>query len=107
MRKIHALSLLLFVIALANLACSKSGAASLSQEDKYKLYYASFMTNDKEAMKDVVKRLGIGSGESSIPEHEFYIAFIDWMKTDAGSKFTQSIHSPDEARAYLSKNMPR
>ncbi|HEX8890183.1 MAG TPA: hypothetical protein VF779_13585 [Pyrinomonadaceae bacterium] len=107
MRKIYAISLLLLVMTIANLACSKSGAASLSPEDKYKLYYASFMTNDKETMKDVIKRTGIGNGDSSIPNHEFYISFIDWMKTDAGSKFMQSLHSPDDARDYLSKNMPR
>lgn len=107
MRKIYAISLLLLLMMIAQLACHKSGAASLSQDDKFKLYYAAFMTGDKETMKDTIKRLGIGTGESSIPGHEFYIAFIDWMKTDAGNKFTGSLHSPDEARDYLSKNMPK
>jgi hypothetical protein len=107
MRKIYAISLLLFVVMLGNLACSKSGAASLSQEDKYKLYYASFIAGDKEASKDVIKKLGIGDGNSTIPDHDFYIAFIDWMKTNAGSRFTQSITSPEAGRDYLSKNMPK
>ena len=107
MRKIYAISLLLLIMMIANLACNKSGAASLSQEDKFKLYYAAFMTSDKETMEDAIKRLGIGTGDSSIPDHEFYIAFIDWMKTDAGTKFTESLHTPDDARDYLSKNMPK
>jgi hypothetical protein len=94
MRKIYAISLLLLVMTIANLACSKSGAASLSQEDKYKLYYASFMTNDKETMKDVIKRAGIGNGDSSIPDHEFYISFIDWMKTDAGVSLCKAFTRP-------------
>jgi hypothetical protein len=107
MRKNYAISLLLLVMTIINLACNKSGAASLSQEDKYKLYYAAFMTSDKETMKDVIKRVGIGNGDSSIPDHEFYISFIDWMKTDTGIKFMQSLRSPDEARDYLKKNMPK
>jgi hypothetical protein len=107
MRKNYAISFLLLIMMIAHLACNKSGAAALSQEDKFKLYYAAFMTGDKETMKDAIKRLGIGTGENSIPDHEFYIAFIDWMKTDAGAKFTGSIHSPDDARDYLSKNMPK
>jgi hypothetical protein len=107
MRNIKTIVVLLFVAALASLACSKGGTASLSQEEKYKLYYASTMTGDQAIKEDVIKRLGIGNGDSPIPNHQFFIAFIDWMKTDEGGKATQSINSPDAARDYLNQHLPK
>lgn len=107
MRNVKTIVALLCALALCDLACSKSGASSLPQEDKYKLYYASTMTGDEAAKKDVIQKLGIGNGESPLPDHEFFTSFIDWMKTDAGNRFTQSLHSPDEARDYLNKHLPK
>lgn len=77
MRRAHIIAVLIAAIALINLACSKSdGAASLSKEDKYKLFYAAAQTNDDNLKKQVIKKLGIGDGETSFPDHEFYTALL-------------------------------
>jgi hypothetical protein len=109
MRNIYAIVALICVVALGNLACSKSnGAASLPQEEKYKLYYASTMTGDKAFQKEVIKKLGIGSGDNPIPDHDFFIAFIDWMKTSEGTKAMQEVpFPPEEARDYVNKRLPK
>ena len=107
MRRIYALAVLLLVVTVGNLACSKSNsAASLSQEEKYKLYYAATLTGEQSLKKDVIKRLGVGSGESPIPDHDFFTAFIDWDKTDAAMKFKDEINSPEKARDYVNKHLP-
>jgi hypothetical protein len=99
---------LIVAIALGNLACKSNSAASMSKEDKYKLYYASTMTGDKAFQKEVIKKLGIGNGDNPIPDHEFYIAFIDWMKTPEGAKGLQEIPiAPEEARDYVNKRLPK
>ena len=109
MRNIYASALLLLAMTLGNLACSRSNSApSISQEDRYKIYYAANRTGDKEFQKEVIKRLGIGNGDQSIPDHNFYTAFIDWMKTSEGEKSIQEIPiSPEEARDYVNKHLPK
>jgi hypothetical protein len=109
MRRSSSVLFLIVVIALGHLACSKSNsAASLSKEDKYKLFYAASQTNDDNLKKQVIKKLGIGDGESTFPDHEFFVAFIDWwMKTDDGNKFSNQINTPEKARDYLDKNLPK
>ncbi|MDQ3821369.1 MAG: hypothetical protein M3362_27325 [Acidobacteriota bacterium] len=108
MRHTRTIFVLLAAVALSNFACKSNAAASLPKEEKYKLYFASTMTNDKEFQKEVIKKLGVGDGSSSIPDHEFFIAFIDWMKTDDGKKALAEIPSkPEEARDYVNKNLPK
>ncbi|PYS53203.1 MAG: hypothetical protein DMF68_00175 [Acidobacteria bacterium] len=108
MKYSRAIFLLLGAIALCNFACKSNAAASLPKEEKYKLYFASTMTNDKEFQKDVIKKLGVGDGSSNIPDHEFFIAFIDWMKTDEGNKALAEVPSkPEEARDYVNKHLPK
>ena len=109
MRHARTIFVLIVAIALGNLACGKSNsAASMSKEDKYKIYYASTMTGDKAFQKEVIKKLGIGNGDSPIPDHEFFIAFIDWMKTDEGTKALQEVPlKPEEARDYVNKHLPK
>jgi hypothetical protein len=108
MRHARTIFVLIVAIALGNVACKSNSAASMSKEDKYKLYYASTMTNDKEFQKEVIKKLGVGNGDNPIPDHEFYIAFIDWMKTSDGTKALQEIPiAPEEARDYVNKHLPK
>ena len=109
MRHARTIFVLIIAIALGNLACGKTNsAASMSKEDKYKIYYASTVAGDNEFKKDVIKRLGIGDGSSPIPDHEFFIAFIDWMKTDEGTKALQEVPlKPEEARDYVNKHLPK
>ncbi|HKC63591.1 MAG TPA: hypothetical protein VKB86_08130 [Pyrinomonadaceae bacterium] len=107
MRHTYTIFVLLAAIALCNFAC-KSKAASLPKEEKYKLYYASTVTNDKEFQKQVIKDIGEGDGTSPIPDHEFFIAFIDWMKTDEGNKALAEVPSkPEDARDYVNKHLPK
>lgn len=108
MRHTRTIFVLLAAIALCNFACKSNAAASLSKEEKYKLYYASTVTTDKEFQKEVIKKLGVGDGNSPIPDHEFFTAFIDWMKTDAGAKALQEVPSkPEDARDYVNKHLPK
>lgn len=108
MRHARTISVLLAAVALFNFACKSNAAASLAKEEKYKLYFASTITNDKEFQKEVIKKLGVGDGSSPIPDHEFFIAFIDWMKTDDGKKALAEVPSkPEEARDYVNKNLPK
>ena len=109
MKHTRTIFVLLTAIALVNLACGKSNsAASLPKEEKYKIYYASTVAGDNEFKKDVIKRLGIGDGSSPIPDHEFLIAFIDWMKTDEGNKALAEVpFNPKDARDYVNKHLPK
>ena len=109
MRNIRPMVVLVLAIALGILACGKSNSAvSMSKEDKYKIYYASTITGDKAFQQDVIKKLGIGDGDNPIPDHDFYIAFIDWMKTSDGTKSMPEIPiSPEEARDYVNKHLPK
>ena len=109
MRHTRTIFLLLAAIALVNLACGKSNsAASMPKEEKYKIYYASTVAGDNEFKKDVIKRLGVGDGSSPIPDHEFFIAFIDWMKTDEGNKALAEVpFNPKDARDYVNKHLPK
>jgi len=108
MRRSHIIALLMVFITLGNLACSKSNsAASLSEVDKYKLYDAATTINDKEQIKQVIKKLGIGNGESTIPDHEFFVKFIDWKGTDESRQFGLEVLTPDKARDYLDKHLPK
>jgi hypothetical protein len=108
MRNIYTISILICAVAVSNLACGKNSGASLSQEEKYKLYYASTMTGDKAFQKEVIKKLGVGNGDNPIPDHDFYIAFIDWMKTPEGAKALQEIPiSPEGSRDYVNKHLPK
>jgi hypothetical protein len=106
MRKLYAVSLLLIAVTLGNLACKSNSAAALSKEDKYKIYFASTMTNDKEFQKEVIKKLGVGHGDSTIPDHEFFVAFIDWMERGESDKLRDEVGSPEKARAYVNKQLP-
>ena len=108
MRHTRNIFVLLAAIALFNLACKSNAAASLPKEEKYKIYFASTRTDDKEFQKDVIKRLGVGDGTSNIPDHEFFIAFIDWMKTDEGNKALAEVPlKPEDARDYVNKHLPK
>ena len=108
MRHARTIFVLIVAIALGNLACKSNSAASMSKEDKYKIYYASTMTGDKAFQKEVIKRLGIGDGSSPIPDHGFITAFSDWMQTSEGEKALREVPiSPEEARDYVNKRLPK
>jgi hypothetical protein len=120
MRHIISIVAVASIVLIGNLACSRNqpksesqspasgaskGLASMSAEDKYKLYYAATVTNDKALQKEVVKKLGVADADgSAIPVHEFYIAFIDWKMKD--QSFGNEVFTPEQAREYVNKHMP-
>ena len=83
MRNIYTIVVLICVVALSSLAFGKDSGASLTQEEKYKIYYASTMTHDKAFQKDVIKRFRSGEIRflisTSVAEEGIDIGDVDYI----------------------------
>ena len=85
---------------------SSSSAATMSEDDKHKLYQAAAMTGDAELMRRVSVKIGLmdddytpGPGYQS-----FLTAHVGWVLRN--TDFIQSLDTPEKARAYVDQNFP-
>lgn len=96
---------LLIGLSLIGAACSKS-AASMSDDDKYKLLFAATMSRDTALITEVSKKLGLvnADGTRSESSKKFQEGAVQWIqKNDA---FIQEISTPEKAREYVKSHMP-
>ena len=107
MRRIHAI--LVLTIFLFTLACSKSGssAASLSGDDKHKLYQAAINTRDSRLIQRVTQALGLSDSNGSLTP-----AFAPFVKehADWASKnfdFVKQFTAPEKAKEYVNSHLPK
>ena len=90
----------------SNSSSSSSSSDSMSEEDKHKLYQAALMTGDPEIVQRVSVKIGLMEDDYTPgPEHQrFVAAHVGWAIRN--SNFTQTIDTPDKARAYVNEHFP-
>ena len=72
--------------------------ASMSEDDKHKLYQAAGMTKDSALMARVLRKVGLGDGTGS--DHQTFIKeHFAWAMKNLD--FIQSVNTPEKARAYV------
>ncbi len=83
-----------------------SAAASMSNDDKHKLYQAAMMTGDPELLQRVSVRLGLM--EDDFTRGAAHEAFVEEHVTWAISNtdFILSLNTAEKARAYVNSNFP-
>jgi hypothetical protein len=72
--------------------------ASMSEDNKHKLYQAAGMTKDNALMARVLRKVGLGDGTGS--DHQTFIKeHFAWAMKNLD--FIQSVNTPEKARAYV------
>jgi hypothetical protein len=84
---------------------SSSSVATMSEDDKHKLYQAAMMTGDTELGNRVSIKLGLLNEDNTPTDYyeQFITGHVDWAPRNL--KFIQSIGTPDKARAYVDENL--
>jgi len=119
------LAIALVVISLAGCSyrnSSSSGAKAaegkpelnaISEDEKHRLYSAALATSesplDSETFKDVCRKIGIFDmrGQPNDQYMVFVGAHIEWAMKFENQQFKREINTAENARAYLSKSLPR
>ena len=100
---------LLFALSLVSLACSKSGApgASMSDDDKHKLFQAAAMTGDTALVLEVNKKIGLldSSGRPTADMEKFTKDHIDWGLKNAD--WVKEYADKAKAKEYVNSHMPQ
>ena len=90
----------------SNSSNSSSSAATMSEDDKHKLYQAAAMTGDAELMRRVSVKIGLMDDDYTPgPEYQsFLTAHVGWVLRN--TDFIQSLDTAEKARAYIDQNFP-
>ena len=85
---------------------SSSSLASMSDDDKHKLYQAAMQTGDPELLRRVEVKLGLREEDYTPGDkyQSFVLEHVTWAYRN--TDFAQSINTPEKARAYVDKNIP-
>ncbi|HKC65398.1 MAG TPA: hypothetical protein VKB86_17280 [Pyrinomonadaceae bacterium] len=107
MRRIY--TILLLTIFLFTLACSKSGssAASLSSDDKHKLYQAAINARDSSLIQQVTEALGLSdsNGAPTPAFAPFVKEHADWASKNFD--FVKQYIAPEKAKEYVNSHLPK
>lgn len=97
---------LLVALSLVSLACSKSGGANMSDEDKHKLFQAAGVTGDPALITEVSQKLGLidSSGRPTSDFEKFTKDHIDWGMKNAD--WAKEYSDKAKARDYVKSHMP-
>jgi len=107
MRRIH----IIFILAaiFISLACGKSGgsAASLSNDDKHKLYQAAINARDVKLLQQVTEAIGLTDAKGSrTPAFDPFIKeHPDWAAKNFD--FVKENLDPDKAKEYVQSHLPK
>jgi mannose/fructose/N-acetylgalactosamine-specific phosphotransferase system component IIB len=98
---------LVISLTLISIACSKSGTATnMSDDDKYKLFYAATKTGDAATMTQAGKAIGLVNTDGT--PTDYYKKFIDgataWAQKNMA--FVQELNTPEKAKDYVKSHMP-
>jgi hypothetical protein len=91
----------------SNSSSSVSSVASLSDDDKHKLFQAGAMSGDSELAQRVNIKLGL-LNEDSTPTDEypgFLGNHVTWSFRNTG--FIKLINTPEKAKAYVDEHLPK
>jgi hypothetical protein len=91
----------------ANSDSSADGAtATVSDDEKHRLFQAASMTQDPEVVQRVVKKLGLfkANGTPADDYPQFIRDHVSWGLSNAN--FINSINTPEKARAYVDAHLP-
>jgi hypothetical protein len=107
MKRKSTLLSLVIGLALFGIACNKTGtAANMSDDDKYKLFYAATKTGDTATITQAGKAIGLVNSDGT--PTDYYKKFIDgataWAQKNVA--FVQEINTPEKAKDYVKSHMP-
>ena len=85
---------------------SSTELASMSDDDKHKLYQAAAMTGEGEVVRRVSVKLGLVDDDfTPRGEYQNFVAeHVKWVMSNTA--FIQSINPPAKARAYVNEHFP-
>jgi len=80
---------------------SDSTSADMTEDEKYRLFYAATKTNDSSLQQRAAKKIGIidANGRPTSSYKSFLAGSISWAFKD--TDFISSIDTPEKARAYV------
>jgi hypothetical protein len=84
---------------------SSSSSSSMSDDDKHKLYQAALIVSDAELLRRVSVKIGIMEDDFTPGDNyqAFVLEQVNWSLRNRD--FTDSINTPDKARAYINEHM--
>ena len=83
-----------------------STVASMSNDDKHKLYQAAIQTGDAQLLQRVEVKLGLREDDYTPgTEYESFVTeHVTWVFSN--TDFVRSINTAEKARAYVDQNFP-
>ncbi|PYS82930.1 MAG: hypothetical protein DMF67_10940 [Acidobacteria bacterium] len=80
-------------------------SGSMSEDDKYRLFYAAAKTGDQKLMMQTSQKIGIidQNGMPTSSYRDFIKNSITWAFKD--TEFTRTINTPDKAREYVMSHL--
>jgi protein-disulfide isomerase-like protein with CxxC motif len=93
-------------LALSGLACGGTKLASMTEDDKHKLFQAVGMSGDPDLILEASKKMGlVDSNNQPTPAMEPFIkAHSGWAKNN--EQFVKEHLTKEKAREYVKNNMP-
>ena len=106
------LSLLVSSCAM-NSATVRGGSASLTKDEKHRLYAAALAASDSpldtQTFKRACQRIGVFDEEGQ--PNDKYIAFVtehfEWSSNSQGDDFRGQISTREKAQAYIRSHLPQ
>ena len=97
----------------ATSANRKSGAGSLTLDEKHRLYSAALAASESpletDLFKDVCRKIGIFDGNSK--PNDNYMAFVtehvNWGMKSQTDQFRHEINTKEKAREYINQHLRR
>lgn len=83
----------------------RSSSTNMTDEEKYRLFYAATKTEDKFLQSEAAKKIGIidSSGRPTTEYKSFVANATSWAINDVA--FIRSVDTPAKARAYVNAHM--
>ncbi len=80
-------------------------STSMSEEDKYKLFYAASKSADASLVLEVSRKIGINDADNRpTPAYvNFWKGYIDWTSKD--KSFAKTLDTPEKAKDYVNSRL--
>lgn len=84
---------------------SRTSSGDMTEEEKYRLFYAATKTEDKFLQSEAAKKIGIidESGQPTSSYQTFVKNAMSWAMGDVA--FIRSVDTPEKARTYVNAHM--
>lgn len=89
----------------ANASAPKSSSAAMSEDDKYRLFYAASKTGDQKLILQTYQKIGLfdQNGRPTPGYQTFIRNSVSWAFKD--TEFIQTINTPEKAREYVMSHL--